>query len=279
MLRRARPWLGTIVEIAVAASGVEADDRRSIELGFARIADLHRLMSFQAISSDVSRVNRANPRQLVSLGNDTVAVLRMAMALHEASGGIFNICVGRALVRHGFLPRDGVGHLARYCGTMADLTIVDDNHIRVDRRMLIDLGGIAKGYAVDCAIGTMIGAGVSSGIVNAGGDLRIFGPMRQPVAIRFGSGRYADLGLRGPVAIASSENRHLRKRLRGQLVTPHVDVRGESILIDEAVVVTAATCMAADALTKVAMVSPLVADGIAQRHGGQLLYPVVTSQC
>ena len=41
----------------------------------------------------------------------------------------------------------------------------------------IDCGGIAKGYAVDVAIATLVRAGCSAGLVNAGGDLRAFGAL------------------------------------------------------------------------------------------------------
>ena len=48
----------------------------------------------------------------------------------------------------------------------------------------IDLGGIAKGFAVDRAVDTLKGGGVSCGLVNAGGDLVAFGPHPQPVHVR-----------------------------------------------------------------------------------------------
>ncbi len=57
-LRRARPLLGTFVEIDVA----DADERHAedaVEAAFAAVAEVHRLMSFHEADSDVSRLNRA----------------------------------------------------------------------------------------------------------------------------------------------------------------------------------------------------------------------------
>jgi FAD:protein FMN transferase len=45
------------------------------------------------------------------------------------------------------------------------------DHIRFRRRVIVDLGGIAKGFAVDRAIEALKDHGVAAGIVNAGGDL------------------------------------------------------------------------------------------------------------
>jgi thiamine biosynthesis lipoprotein len=56
-IRRARPLLGTFVEIA-AGAGVPADQEAAVEAAFAAIANVHRLMSFHAADSDVGRLNR-----------------------------------------------------------------------------------------------------------------------------------------------------------------------------------------------------------------------------
>jgi thiamine biosynthesis lipoprotein len=52
------------------------------------------------------------------------------------------------------------------------------------RPVWLDLGGIAKGYAIDRAIGALAGAGCSAGLVNAGGDLRVFGACSETILLR-----------------------------------------------------------------------------------------------
>jgi len=58
--------------------------------------------------------------------------------------------------------------------------------------MGIDLGGIAKGYAIDMAAEALKEYGVNSGLIDAGGDLRVIGLNRQ--------GRSWRVGLRHPLA-------------------------------------------------------------------------------
>ncbi len=266
LTRRARPLLGTIVEIAIVGGNDAA-----FEAGFAAITHVHRRMSFHDRDSDVSRINTASQSRVVALDPHTIVVLRAALDLHRQSRGLFTLCVGRALVRNGFLPRNGTGHLGQISGMMDDIAIIDETHVRIASPVLIDLGGIAKGYAVDVAVDALIAEGVTSGIVNAGGDLRVFGDVNHPVTLRVGDGTLIGLPALKNTAIASSENTRYRKRRNGIAVTPHVGPDGKSVLIDTLVSVSASTCMIADAMTKVAMSDVALADVILARHAGKVL--------
>lgn len=264
--RRARPWLGTIVEIGVATGQDSA-----IEAGFAEIARIHHLMSFHEATSDLARLRTALAGELVELARDTVAVLRIAADLHQSTNGLFNITVGRQLVRTNFLPRMDAGHLGRFDGDARDIEIADDSHVRLHRRVLIDLGGIAKGYAVDCAVAALQADGVSRGIVNAGGDLRVFGDVAMPVEVRIAQGGYSAAFAAENCAVASSENMRTRRISGGQAATPHIGRDNRPILVDHTVTVIASTCVIADAMTKVAMVDPDLADLLLAEHDGQVI--------
>lgn len=266
LVRRARPWLGTIVEI-----GVSADFERAIEAGFAEIARIHRLMSFHEVTSDLGKLREAIAEELVEVDADTVAVLRVAADLHQKTDGLFNIAIGRQLVRTKFLPRIGTDHLAQFNGDASDIEIVDDRHVGLRRRLLIDLGGIAKGYAVDCAVAALQAAGVPTGIVNAGGDLRVFGETSMPIKVRAAQGGYSAAFAVQNIAVASSENSRTRRIVQGQIATPHIGRGNRPAIIDRTVTVTANTCVIADAMTKVAMVDPDLADRLLAAHGGQVV--------
>lgn len=266
LCRRARPWLGTIVEIAVPHAHEDA-----IEAGFAAIERIHRLMSFHEETSDLATLRAAQPGQVVRVASETVAVLRIAVDLHAASNGVFNVAVGRQLVRTRFLPRMNIVHLGRYNGGPSDIEILDDCHIRFRRCTLIDLGGIAKGYGVDCAVEALQAAGVSNGIVNAGGDLRVFGGKPLPIEVRMALG-----GLCEPMpiqnsAVASSENSDTRRRFRGQVATPHIGPDDRPVVIRQTVTIVANTCVIADAMTKVAMVDADLADRLLAAHDGHVV--------
>jgi len=81
---------------------------------------------------------------------------------------------------------------------------VGPRSVHVRRAAHVDLGGIAKGFAVDRAIEAMQEAGASSGLVNAGGDLRVFGREAWPLWIRLGGAEPRQLLLRD-AALAGSD--------------------------------------------------------------------------
>lgn len=266
LIRRAQPWLGTFVEIGAAAGHDVA-----IEAAFAEVARVHRLMSFHEETSDVARLRAASAGAAVILDADTVAVLKIAAELHRATDGLFDVTIGRQLVRNGFLPRTSSTDLARFSGTTRDIEIIDDTSIRLHRPMLIDLGGIAKGYAVDRAVAVLCDAGVGFGIVNAGGDLRVFGPVAMPIEVRIGAGTLSVPFEVTDCAVATSDNIRLRRRISGRTVTPHIGIDKRSVIVDHAVTVIADTCVVADAMTKVAAVDPDLADRLLAHHRGYVV--------
>ena len=69
-------------------------------------------------------------------------------------------------------------------GSWRDIILEDTGHVRFRRPLLIDFGGIAKGFAVDRAVEILKRKRVMAGIVNAGGDLRVFGSASQLVHLR-----------------------------------------------------------------------------------------------
>src|SRR6266436_2823256 len=102
-IRRARPLLGTFVEIAVAGQTFDAAEA-AVEAAFSAVATVHRLMSFHETDSDVSRLNRGAASGAVRVHDWTYQVLEAACDLHCRSGGIFDISVAPALQKLGLLP-------------------------------------------------------------------------------------------------------------------------------------------------------------------------------
>jgi thiamine biosynthesis lipoprotein len=185
-IRRARPLLGTFVEIAVS-SEPQAHLDAAIEEAFAVIATVHDLMSFHEPHSDVSRLNREASECPVMVDAWTYQVLQDALDLHRRSAGLFDITVAPVLQHMGLLPIARGQRPSTSRGIAMDETIVllPDGCVRFLRPgTAIDLGGIAKGFAVDRAVEALKGHGVSSGLVNAGGDLAAFGTRPQGVHVR-----------------------------------------------------------------------------------------------
>lgn len=266
LLTRCRPLLGTFVEITVP-EGFGA----AVDAAFGMIAHIHDRMSFHEATSDLAALRQAGPHQTIAVDPETVAVLQMAAALYETTEGLFDITVGSKLVRSGFLPKAGIGPLGRYDGSAADIVLEDNNRVHLKRRALLDLGGIAKGYAVDRAVEILAERNVPCGLVNAGGDLRGFGPADWQVGFRDADNVVRSQMTIRHCAVASSANLLDRRLLRGVSHTPHIDREGQPVLASERTTVVAECCVIADAMTKVAMVDPDLADQLLVAFKGHVV--------
>jgi thiamine biosynthesis lipoprotein len=220
-VRRARPLLGAFVEISArGADGV--DLHAAIDASFAAIETVHRLMSFQERASELSLLNELGRDAVAALHPWTRIVLAAAAEFREQSGGAFNAAVGPG------------GR--------------------------IDLSGIAKGFAVDKAVEALRSAGVENGVVNAGGDLVIFGDDAREVEVRDPADPSRILGtmMIHNSALASS----------GRVVDPQTGRFVQSIIGSS---VRAPTCMAADALTKVVGVLGEGAVSVLRHYGASAI--------
>ena len=180
-MRRAQPWLGTLV--GIEATGLPpAQLARAIDRAFAAVARVHALMSFHEPGSELSRLNRAAHAGPVPVSGHLRRVLRAACRLSALTDGRFDVTVAPTLVRWGYLP--GSPDSTEPTGDWRDIRLGTDGTVRFARPLLIDLGGIAKGYAVDLAIASLRRAGVPQACVNAGGDLRFYGREPRRIGVR-----------------------------------------------------------------------------------------------
>ena len=257
MKRRAQPWLGTLVDITIADALEDDALNACFNLAFARIAEIHQLMSFHDPASDVSRINAALPGTSIEVHLHTCEVLRTALDMKAASDGLFDIGCAGQLVEWGYLPPVHRG-AARYRSGQSVLELEAGQRVRKTDASLIDLGGIAKGYAVDQAVAALKKGGIRSACVNAGGDLRVFGERTFPVAIRDPRSPTAlalQVQLRDE-ALATSGSYFSRKQIDAREVSALLNGRtGEPMLAAASASVRAPGCMLADALTKVVLAS------------------------
>lgn len=247
-MRRARPLLGTFVEIE--ASGlVEPTLGQAVDAAFGAIERVHRLMSFHDPESDLSRLNRRAASEPVAVHPWTAKVLRKAAVLFDATGGLFDCAVGYEAMQCGLLPSQGLDRVE--AGTFSAVEFLSNERIRFSAKIALDLGGIAKGFAVDRAIAVLRAHGVREALVNAGGDMRVMGKIAQQVFIRCpGEHRHlVQAGLLRNAAIATSAaDATIRK---GRARIPPSSEPTASRAADAAYSVVAPNCLLADALTKV----------------------------
>lgn len=245
--RRARPLLGTRVEVAILCDGETAFLHAST-LAFARLDHYQAAMSFHEAASDVRAIAGAPAGTTLQVSAETWAVIAAAQAFEAESGGIFNVAVAPALVARGHLPSPTVGEpsVPTAISARTALQLGAGCRITVMQPVWIDLGGIAKGAAVDAALAAIRETGAAAAVVNAGGDIAMYGDEAQPITVRGPDGIRVPAGTLAEGAIATS----------GPFGTP-----GDSTLVlrpgdpatwaDRAVSVVAPSCQTADALTKV----------------------------
>lgn len=221
MITRARPLLGTLV--AIASDG----DENGVRAAFCALERVHALMNFHAVDGDVARINRALPGRRVRVDRWTYRVLGLARELSAGSGGAFDVTV----------PDSGACH--------ADLELLPDCKVRWRRRARIDLGGIAKGFAVDRAVQALRRHGAGRGCVNAGGDLRRFGRWAEPVRVRVPENPWQSIVLpRSSSEAVATSGAYYGGRLHDPRSGRHERREGS-------ITVCAPSCMVADGLTKI----------------------------
>jgi FAD:protein FMN transferase len=270
VIERAQPWLGTLVSIRV--EGLPAAEAHSaIDSAFKEIVTVHHLMSFHEASSDVSRLNRHADRTPVAVHPWTRDVLEWSLRFSLISNGCFDISVGVELVNWLFLPPPSA-ESHRPTGTWRDIELRSDGKVRFHRPLWIDLGGIAKGYAVDRATDCLRAHGAVLSVVNAGGDICVSGVRSErialdsePDALRTKSVPVIELK---DGSIAGSSGHYQRCWRRGRLCGPHVDgARRTPAATDRFVAVIAEQCVVADALTKVVMAKGTACTALLQQFG------------
>lgn len=255
-MKRCRPLLGTFVEI-------EADNAEAIGSAFSAIERIQLLMSAHDPASELSLVNRLAHREPVSVSSWTAAVIRRSLFWARRSGGAFDIVrAGRVALAMGALPR----HPGQPLPASGNWTAVEllGRQVRFDSPVCLDLGGIAKGFAVDRAIDALRLTGATRGLVNAGGDIGGFGPEPWPVTVVEPKHRVpmATIDLRNGALATSSGLRGPRGALTFDHL-PGADRRWTSVTV------RASTACDADALTKILCSGMPGADGLLRAAGAQ----------
>jgi len=249
---RCKPLLGTFVEISIED---EAPSFQALDEAFLAIEQVQSLMGFHNPESELSQINARSYLEPIAIHPWTAEVLTIAKDIHRQSQGLFNCGIGHCLVEAGLLPRHSKWSNYSF-GGIQDLVFLEPKRVLSEQLLCLDLGGIAKGYAVDKAIEALIANGVQSGLVNAGGDMRVFGDHSREIEIRNPSrpNELIQIGSMKAGAIATS-SLYFAKRdanARSFMVNP---LKQEHVEFSGSYSVVSAKCVYADALTKVVSIS------------------------
>lgn len=162
----------------ICGRGKKADEvRKTVRRAFAEMHRLDTLWSNFVEKSEVVRLNRA---RTIPVSAETRNLIEKAIALGAATGGAFDITVEPLVRLWGFYDHS---YRLPESPELKNLLRRVDYHqvaVRGDTVVLgdgvnLDLGGVAVGYAVDRIVEILLSGGLSEGLVDAGGDIRVFG--------------------------------------------------------------------------------------------------------
>ena len=179
--REFRYMMGTSIQVQ-AFGGDEAARKAAIDEAFAAFAEVDRLMSNYRDDSELTLVNRNAARENVSVSDPLFSVLDAARRVSSASHGAFDVTVGPLVRLWGF--HDMKSHVPSAAELANVRPLVDYRHVFLDAArhtvhfarpgVEIDLGGIAKGFAVEVAANVLRRRGLD-GFIDAGGNQYLLG--------------------------------------------------------------------------------------------------------
>jgi thiamine biosynthesis lipoprotein len=266
-VKQAQFLMGTTVEISVRDTGLDKAAKDSaIQKAFARMKQIEDAMSAYKTDSEVSRINSTAYKKPVQVSGDTMNVMKKADQINRITHGAFDITVAPLVELWGFGPGTAALKMPQAAQINGALKSVGMDKLKLDyakgtvgfsdEGVKIDLGGIAAGYAVDCAIQVLKENGIKNAMINAGGDIFCMGkgPQGRPWKVGIRHPRRPD-GLLGVLALedkaVATSGDYQKYFMYGKKRVSHIiDPRsGTAKDMPASVTIVAPDCITADALS------------------------------
>lgn len=174
--------MGTEVTITVVAkSGAEAD--AAIEAGMAEVRRFDRMMSLYKDDSEITRVNSAAGKNPVTVSPEMIEVVEAALRVSDLTDGAFDVTTGPLIVlwqmrlKEGKVPTDKEIESIKSRVNYKNIVVNRKTSTLFLRKpgMVMDLGGVAKGYAADKVADLLKKRGITNAIVALAGDIKVMG--------------------------------------------------------------------------------------------------------
>lgn len=168
--------MDTIIQFTVY--GDESTAKESVDKAKDEIKRLDTLFSISS-NGDVASIN-SNAGSYVEVSEETHDLISYSLDMSKKTDGNFNIAILPLMELWGFTTSDyKVPSKESISETLSHIDlnniVIEDGKVKIDSDMGIDLGGIAKGYITDKAINVLKENGISSAIINAGGNVATLG--------------------------------------------------------------------------------------------------------
>ncbi|MDH4227108.1 MAG: FAD:protein FMN transferase [Deltaproteobacteria bacterium] len=184
-----RMQMGTLVQIDLKDENLVAADK-----AFAEIDRLEKLLSSYIASSDVSKVSSNAGKGPVKVSAETIEVVKTALLVAEKSNGAFDPTIGALAKLWGFSGETKTVPDEEEIKKL--LPLVNYKNVKINeaastielknRGMVLNLGGVAKGYIVGRAFTVLKKSGVKWAIVHAGGDMYLYQDSRMMEPFKIG---------------------------------------------------------------------------------------------
>ncbi|MBU0468282.1 MAG: FAD:protein FMN transferase [Candidatus Omnitrophica bacterium] len=177
-LSEARLLMDTIVRFDLCDDGhTKQQTKNAFDEAWNRFKDLENKLNVYDKKSEVSKINDSHPEQVL-ISNDTYGLIESAIDYHDKTNGAFNICVGplirmwKEANKNNMIPSELDYLKIKDAIDIKNISLIEgDRAVLKDEFAKIDLGGIAKGYAVDEAVKIFKQHGFTSFLIDAGGDV------------------------------------------------------------------------------------------------------------
>lgn len=176
--------MGTQFEITTVHTSIDSM-KKAVYFALVEVERIQSVMSMQIDTSEISKINSMAGIQPVKVSYETYSIIERSIEYSKKYDGVFDITVGPISERWGFnsdqpvteIPSNStIDSLLKLVGYEKIRLIPADTSVYLELKgMMLDLGGIAKGYAVDRASDIMRSKGMKNFIVNGGGDMYVSG--------------------------------------------------------------------------------------------------------
>lgn len=174
--------LGTFITVSVYSKQKVSDD--VLDAVFNKLNEIEMKMTINTqVSSEIEEINKAAGKDFVKVSDETFYVIKTAIDYTKKTSGRFDLTVG-ALVKLwniGFdnarIPEDSeIQKALTEIGVNDIILNEEDKSVKLKREgMIIDLGGIAKGYSADAVEQLLLGMGYDKALINLGGNVLCIG--------------------------------------------------------------------------------------------------------
>lgn len=206
-ISQSRFLLDTFVEITVVCrNSRHAED--AIAAAYQEIERIEKRLSRYQPDSQISVINQhAGEDKAVQVDREVAGIVRRALTYADATRGLFDVTLGPVIdlwgigTDHERVPEAGEVQTAlRKVAYQA--VSVQEQQVRLHKAgMIIDLGGIAKGYAIDRAMAVLQQHDLQHVLINAGGDIRGIGKRADGTPWRIGIQHPRESGIMGVVEL------------------------------------------------------------------------------